>query len=288
MSLESWCCLLTLDFYLEICHVVGCSVETEEEQVSRALSQSIIFNSDAVAHSVTSRDRENEEVREKEKVNEMETEKEKEKVRVSYVSQSFTSPNRYVSTSTSTSSSTSTSNLPHYNLKDPGSVPPISSLWDKTKGDLVSSSILNPYLKRSLVKSEELESISSLFVEARRSVKDLQAVLLLQLARIALTDSSPSPSSFSSPSSFPFSSPSPPTSSSSTSSSSSHHQYHHHHQFGSIQRYSSLLLFLNYHLILFIFGLFFSSVLHFFFFFSYTHKFLLSDFSSMIFFFQSV
>ena len=95
MSLESWCCLLTGDFYSEICRAVGCSVETEEEQVSIALNQSIIFDSTGTVQSVMSRDRENKEVREKE--------------REKCILQSCTSPNRYVSTSTSNFISTSTS-----------------------------------------------------------------------------------------------------------------------------------------------------------------------------------
>ena len=231
MSLESWCCLLTVDFYSEICRAVGCSIETEEEQVSIALNQSIIFDSTGTVQSVMTRDKEREEIREEEK------EKEKEK----YILQSCTSPNRYASTSTS--ASTSAFNLPHYHLKDPGFVPPVSSLWYKSKGDLVSSSILNPYLLRSLVNSEELESISSLFVAARRSVKDLQAILLLQLSRIALTDSS---SSSSSTSSFSSSSSSPSPTSHHHHQRHHHHHQHQHHQIGSTRRY---LLFRTYPLL---------------------------------------
>lgn len=159
MSLESWCSLLTLDPFIEICRTLGCSPETEDEQVAIALNQSIHFDSSVVPSTMSSEGDRN----------------------LDFL-QISDSPCR------------SNSSIPLRPQRD-GFAPPVSALWEKTKGDLVSSSILNPYLLRSVLKSEELESMYCLLVETRRSVRDMQAVLLLQLAQIAAAHGPPSLSS---------------------------------------------------------------------------------------------
>jgi hypothetical protein len=158
--MESWCSLLTLDPYLEICRTLGCLPETEEEQVAVALNQSIHFESSVVSSTMSS-DR----VRDSDR---------------NIVSLQFSISPPY----------RSHSSMPRQTQRD-GFAPPVSSLWEKTKGDLVSSSILNPYLLRSVLKSEELESLSCVIVKTRRSVRDLQAVLHLQLAQIAAAHGRP-------------------------------------------------------------------------------------------------
>jgi hypothetical protein len=161
MSIESWCSLLTLDPYSEICRTLGCSPETEEEQVALALNQSIRFDSTVVSSTMSSNS-----------ISNRDSDRDRDIDFLQF------------------------SNLPckshsiHRQTQRGGFAPPVSALWEKTKGDLVSSSILNPYLLRSVLKSEELESLSCVLVKTRRSVRDFQAVLLLQLARIAAAHSS--------------------------------------------------------------------------------------------------
>jgi hypothetical protein len=144
---------------LEICRTLGCLPETEDEQVAVALNQSIQFDSSVLPSTMSSNsDRDSDR-------------------KIDFLLLSI-SPCK------------SHSSISHQTQRD-GFAPPVSALWEKTKGDLVSSSILNPYLLRSVLKSEELESISCVLIKTRRSVKDLQDVLLLQLAQIAAANSPP-------------------------------------------------------------------------------------------------
>lgn len=160
--MESWCSLLTLDPYLEICRTLGCSPETEEEQVALALNQSIHFDSSVVPSTMSS-----------------DTDTDSDRNRGIDFLQFSNLPCKLRTP------------IPRHTQRD-GFAPPVSALWEKTKGDLVSSSILNPYLLRSVLKSDELESLSFVLVETRRSVRDLQAVLLLQLTQIAAAHGPPS------------------------------------------------------------------------------------------------
>ena len=169
MLLESWCSLLTLDFYLEICRAVDCLPETEEEQVSLALNESIYFDLTALPSIVN---------RSKERNKDGDRDRDRNKSGHRNDPQSFFF------------SKHSAPAFTHHMYKD-GFSPPVTSLWKKTKGDLVSGSILNSFIHRSMIESKEIESMSCLLEETRRSVEDLQAILLLQFARIASTDTPP-------------------------------------------------------------------------------------------------
>lgn len=49
MTLDSWCSVLVPDLYLSICETFHCSPETDEEQVSLAMGQSLLFQPSALS-----------------------------------------------------------------------------------------------------------------------------------------------------------------------------------------------------------------------------------------------
>lgn len=64
-------------------------------------------------------------------------------------------------------------------------LPAVSALWRQSEVDLVTSSILTPYKDRSRLKCSEITAAAPSLADNRRAVRDLQAILMLELFKIA-------------------------------------------------------------------------------------------------------